>query len=128
MKCAVATILILDDDRVMVDLLRTVIEDAGHRVIAAADLEEVPRDATADLVVSDLLPLTDYRSEAARQWVGALRARFAAPVVVVTAHAAALGEPDRLGADAVVAKPFDIDALSATVRLLLGEDYIRNTP
>jgi DNA-binding response OmpR family regulator len=116
----VATILILDDDRVMVDLLRTVIEDEGHRVLAAADLEEVPRDAIADLVLSDLLPLTDYRPEPARQWVRALRTRFAAPVVVVTAHAEALDEPDRLGADAVVAKPFDIDALSATVRLLLG--------
>jgi two-component system response regulator CpxR len=115
-----ATILILDDDRVMVELLRTVIEDAGHRVIAAADLDQVPLDARADLVVSDLMPLTAYRPQPARQWVQALRARFAAPVVVVTAHAAALDEPDRLGADAVVGKPFDIDDLSETVRLLLG--------
>ena len=111
--------MILDDDRVMVDLLRTVIEDAGHRVIAAADLEDVPGDTRADLVLSDLLPLSGYRSEPARQWVRALRARFAAPIVVITAHAAALGEPDRLGADAVLGKPFDIDTLSATVRLLL---------
>ena len=114
-----ATVVVLDDDRAMVELLRTLVEDAGHDVVAATELEDLPAAVRADLVVSDLMPLRSYRSDAAREWVKRLRARFAAPVLVVTAHIGALAEADRLGADAVVAKPFDVDVLSATVRDLL---------
>lgn len=111
----VATIVVLDDDRVMVDLLRMVIEEAGHTALTASHIDDIPAQVRADLVVSDLMPLTSYRAEPARRWIRDLRARFAAPVVVVTAHAAAAAEPDKLGADAVIPKPFDVEALMATI-------------
>jgi len=120
MPRSVAKVVVLDDDRVMVELLRTVIEDEGHQAVSAVQMDDVPASVRADLVVSDLMPLTSYRADVARQWVRDLHDRFGVPVVVVTAHKDALAEPDRLGADAVIAKPFDVDSLAATIRALLA--------
>src|SRR2546422_123412 len=85
-----ATIVALDDDPTVLDLLRTVLEDAGYRPITAARLADVPAGTRADLVVSDLIPLKAYRRDAALEWVSTLRERFGpAPILLVTAHGAA---------------------------------------
>lgn len=116
-----ATILVLDDDQVILDLLRTVLADAGHAVMVVPHLDAVPPDARADLVITDLVPLQAYRRDAALDWVSSLRARFpGSPLLVVTAHAAAAAEREGLGADGILAKPFDVEALLAKVDDLLG--------
>jgi DNA-binding response OmpR family regulator len=115
------TIMVLDDDPVILDLLRTVLSDAGHTTLSASRLDAVPIGATADLVIIDLIPLKHYRREAALEWVTSVRTRFSgAPLFVVTAHAPAVAEPDRLGADAILSKPFDVEDLLAKVDELLG--------
>ena len=115
------TILVLDDDQVILDLLQTVLTDAGYDVVVAPGLHAIPANTSADLVITDLVPLKAYRRESALEWVRALRARFTgAPLLVVTAHADAVAEPDKLGANAIMAKPFDVDVLLATVDELLG--------
>jgi DNA-binding response OmpR family regulator len=116
-----STIMVLDDDPVMLDLLRTVLSDAGHTTLAASRLDAVPTGATADQVIIDLIPLKAYRRDAALEWVTSVRSRFGgAPLFVVTAHAPAVAEPDMLGADAILAKPFDVELLLAKVDELLG--------
>ncbi|HEV8469344.1 MAG TPA: response regulator [Candidatus Limnocylindria bacterium] len=116
-----ATVLLLDDDPIVLELLGTVLEDAGYKPITAARLDEVPAGTRADLVVSDLIPLKAYSRETALEWVSALRERFRpAPILVVTAHGAALAEPDRLGAGGILGKPFDVEALLTKVAELLG--------
>lgn len=113
-------ILVLDDDQVILDLLETVLTDAGYDTVVAPEIGRIAPDATADLVITDLVPLKAYQREAALRWVAALRARFGgAPVVVVTAHSAARAESDMLGANAIIAKPFDVEALLAKVDELL---------
>ena len=116
-----ATILVLDDDRATLDLLRAVLADAGHNAVVAPQLEALPPDANADLVITDLVPLKSYRRGSALAWVVSLRMRFAgSPLFILTAHAAAMAEPDKLGADAILAKPFDVEVLLARVDELLG--------
>ena len=110
------TILVLDDDRVILDLLHTVLTDAGHSTILSVAPDAIPADARADLVLTDLVPLKAYRREAALDWIASLRRRFpGAPVFVITAHSLAANEPDKLGADAIITKPFDVEALLAKI-------------
>ena len=114
------TILVLDDDQVILDLLRTVFTDAGYDTIVAPGLHAIEPDTSADVVITDLVPLKAYHRDAALGWIASLRARFgSAPLVIVTAHAAAVSEPDLLGADAIIAKPFDVEALLAKLSELL---------
>ena len=114
------TILVLDDDQVILDLLQTVLTDAGYDAVVAPGLDAIPADTSADIVITDLVPLKAYRRESALEWVSALRARFTgSPLLVVTAHADAVAETDMLGANAIMAKPFDVDVLLAKVDELL---------
>jgi len=123
------TILVLDDDQVILDLLQTVLSDAGYNTTVAPEIGRIAPDATADLVITDLVPLKASQREAALGWVAALRTRIGgSPVGVVTAHAAAVGESDMLGADAIISKPFDVDMLLAKVDELLRLGHIRKTP
>ena len=111
-----AKILVLDDDLIILDLLRTVLTDAGFDTTIASGPEAIPANAVADLVITDLVPLKAYQREMALRWVASLRELFpAAPVLVVTAHRAAAAEPDMLGANAIITKPFDVDALLARI-------------
>lgn len=116
-----ATIVVIDDDPVILDLLRAVIAEGGHTVIPAPGLGAVPAGGRAHLVIADLVPLKAYRRDAALTWIATLRERFpATPLLIVTAHAGAAAEPDQLGAEGVVRKPFDVDALVGTMNELLG--------
>jgi DNA-binding response OmpR family regulator len=115
------SIVLLDDDPIVLELLRTVLDDAGYASISGTSFDEVPAAAKADLVISDLVPLKAYNRETALAWIARLRVRFGpVPILIITAHIAALRERDSLGADAVVGKPFDVDDLLLLIEKLLG--------
>ena len=115
------TILVLDDDQVILDLLRTVLVDAGYDTVVAPGLRAIAADASADVVITDLVPLKSYWRESAVDWITSLRSRFAgSPLFILTAHADAVAEPDMLGANAILAKPFDVDVLLAKLDELLA--------
>jgi two-component system, OmpR family, KDP operon response regulator KdpE len=115
-----ARILVVDDDPLLVRLVRTHLEKAGYRVLTAADGEqavEVAADELPDLVVLDLmLPKLDGYDVCRR-----IREFSMVPVVMLTAR----GEPvDRLrgfemGADDYLSKPFVPAELLARVRAVL---------
>jgi len=114
------TILVVDDERNIVDLLRLYLEKEGFAVIAAADGEEaltLHRRHDPDLVVLDLmLPRIDGL-EVCRE----IRRHSDTPVLMLTARAddidAIVGL--ELGADDYVTKPFNPRALVARVKAIL---------
>ena len=115
------TILVLDDDEVILEILQTVLTDAGYGIVVAPGVHAIPPDTNADVVITDLIPVKAYRRDAALEWIASLRARFAgAPILVVTAHVDAVAEADMLGADAIITKPFDVEVLLAKVAELLA--------
>jgi len=113
-------VLVVDDERSIVQIARDYLEHAGFRVVTATDgvhaLDAV-RDQRPDLIVLDLgLPGLDG-IEIART----VRRTSAVPIIMLTARA---DESDRLiglelGADDYVTKPFSPRELVARVRAVL---------
>lgn len=115
-----ATVLIVDDDPKIRELLRLYVEREGHRARFAADGPEalaVAGRSRPDLVLLDvMLPGLDG-FEVCRQ----LKEVSDAPVVLLTARS---GESDKvvgldIGADDYVVKPFSPRELMARVRVQL---------
>lgn len=111
----------MDDDADIVALIQEVLREDGYLVESMTWLEPGDPDPGVALVISDLISLRGFDPAGAREWVGRIRGRFPeAKVMVATAHstAAQIGAA-ALGADAVIAKPFDASEFSATVASLL---------
>jgi DNA-binding response OmpR family regulator len=114
------TILVVDDERNIVDLLRLYLEKEGLGVVAAADGEEalaLHARFDPDLVILDLmLPKIDGY-EVCRE----IRRRGETPILMLTARSddvdAIVGL--ELGADDYVTKPFDPRLLLARVKAIL---------
>ena len=115
-----ATVLIVDDDRQIRDLLRLYVEREGHRATFAADGPEalaVAARSRPDLVLLDvMLPGLDG-FEVCRQ----LRETSDVPVLLLTARS---GDSDKvvgldIGADDYIVKPFSPRELMARVRAQL---------
>ncbi|HET7770901.1 MAG TPA: response regulator transcription factor [Chloroflexota bacterium] len=114
------TVLVVDDEANLVDLIRTYLEREGYRVLASGDGHtalEVARRERPDLVVLDvMLPGLDGVEVCRR-----LRHFSDAYVVMLTARAE---EVDKIvglsvGADDYVTKPFSPRELVARIRAIL---------
>jgi DNA-binding response OmpR family regulator len=115
------TVVVVEDDRAIADLVDLYLRGAGYEVVLAGDAVGGRRaidDHQPDLVLLDVgLPGEVDGFELCRQ----LRQQGAVPVILVTARD---GESDRvlgleLGADDYVVKPFSPRELVARVRAVL---------
>jgi DNA-binding response OmpR family regulator len=115
-----ATVLLVDDDPKIRELLRLYVERDGHRTLDAADGEAAVATALRarpDLVVLDvMLPGLDGFEVAHR-----IRAASDVPILMLTARS---GDSDKvvgldMGADDYVVKPFSPRELMARIRALL---------
>jgi DNA-binding response OmpR family regulator len=115
-----STVLVVDDDRKIVQLVRAYLERDGHRVVAAHDGRQALATFDAeqpDLVVLDLmLPELDGYEVCRR-----IRAEGDTPILMLTARSSV---PDRIhgllaGADDYLPKPFSPAELAARVRAIL---------
>jgi two-component system alkaline phosphatase synthesis response regulator PhoP len=113
------TILVVDDERNIVELLRLYLEKEGWAVLAASDGEEalaLHARHDPDLVILDLmLPKIDG-FEVCRE----LRRRGDVPIVMLTARDDVVDSIVglELGADDYVAKPFNPRALVARIKAI----------
>lgn len=115
----VTRILVIEDDRPIRELFRDVLSDEGYELLFAERLEDAAVDAHPDVVVADLAGIHVYESPLARALVRRIQERYPrAPIIVCTAHGQAMEESDRLGAAAVLHKPFPIERLVEAVARL----------
>jgi DNA-binding response OmpR family regulator len=114
------TILIVDDERRMVSLLKSYLEQEGYRVATAYNGREaldIARQENPDLVVLDIMmpEMNGY------EFMNARRAESDTPIIMLTAK---VEDDDKiigleLGADDYVTKPFKPRELMARVRNVL---------
>jgi DNA-binding response OmpR family regulator len=123
------TILVVDDDKKIVDLVALYLKRDGYGVLAAYDGEEaleVARRKQPDLIVLDLhLPELDG-TDVCRL----LRTESRVPIIMLTARST---DEDKLmgldlGADDYVTKPFNPRELVARIRAVLRRTLPEGTP
>ncbi len=120
-----STVLIADDDDVLIEILRFRLEAAGHAVLTAADGEaalELARTAAPDLLILDAMMPVVTGAEV----LAILREDQATadlPIIMLTSRA---GEEDvvrylRAGANDYVTKPFIPQELAVRIDKLIGQ-------
>jgi DNA-binding response OmpR family regulator len=114
-------VLVLDDDRAILELLGEALRDEGFEVDLASSVGEARRLSAAHpprVVLLDLR-LANTPQELFLETYRVLDAT-GARMVVLSAAPRAVEQAAELGADAVLGKPFDLDQLVGLVRKLLG--------
>jgi CheY-like chemotaxis protein len=120
-----ARILIIDDDKMVLNMLRQVLEGAQHTVVEASNGEiamRLWRDHPADLIITDILMPEKDGLEVIREL------RRECPTVKVIAlsggsrkiHFDALDVAKRFGALSTLEKPFELKELLASVETVLN--------
>jgi two-component system, OmpR family, response regulator VicR len=118
----VQTILVVDDEFGVVEVLTAALEDEGYRVVTAANgrhgLERL-KESTPDLVILDfMMPILDGPSMAKAMKADAL---FAKIPIVMTSAVSESALRERFDAyDAFLRKPFRADVLIKLLKTLLG--------
>jgi two-component system, chemotaxis family, chemotaxis protein CheY len=113
-------VLVVDDDDGVRELLTLMLGGAGYEVRAARDGAEALGELgswQADLILLDMMmPVMDGWTFRQEQLASEQLASI--PVVVLSAVHDAQREAEKLGVAAVMAKPFDLNALLITVHRL----------
>jgi DNA-binding response OmpR family regulator len=114
------TILLVDDDAALLEVMTIVLSSEGYRVVTAADgaaaLREVGREPL-DLVILDVMLPKLSGFEVLRK----IREQSDVPVVMLTAKDQSVDKVVglELGADDYITKPFDTKELLARIRAIL---------
>jgi two-component system alkaline phosphatase synthesis response regulator PhoP len=110
------TVLVVDDDPIIVDVLRAALEDDGYAVLTAVDGAALPlaRQAQPALILLDIMMPGMDGVEVSKQ----LRADPATahiPIVAISATTHLRALAGQMPIDDRLPKPFDLDALSTIV-------------
>ena len=120
-----AAILVIDDDRFYLSVIRRILEDAGHQVLETTDGAEgiaIFRDRNPALVITDIFMPGMDGNEVIRQLRGIDRN---VPIIAVSAGGAFydidfLETAQKLGADAILRKLDPKDRILAEINRLIG--------
>ncbi len=125
-----ATLLLVDDDQSLLDVLVLNFEDEGYEVMTASDGDEAlvaTKNSSPDVIISDVnMPRVDGFTFCRR-----LREEgFQTPLILLTSRDNEIDEALglELGADDYVAKPFSTRVLAARVKALLRRKAARQSP
>ena len=121
-----ARVLVVDDDGMIRDVVRRVLERAGHEVIEAAEGSEGLRklkESTVDLMIVDVMMPKKGGIETLMEL---RKSQPGIKTIVITGKvdtdsASFKNLVHAFGVSRVFPKPFDLNELSSTVENLLGE-------
>lgn len=116
------TILVVDDEYLIADILSFALEDEGFMVVTASNGEkglEVLDRERPDLIITDfMMPVMDGLEFAAA--VRVLPSCKDLPIILMSGAQAHIGMQRSDLFDAVLPKPFSIDAITTEIRKLLS--------
>ena len=113
------TVLVVEDDGAIAETIRMMLEESYAVTVFDAP-DEMPEGPGPSLVITDLVGRNGYDSAGAIRTVREVHARTGAPVLVLTAHAAAKADCELAAvANGVLTKPFQMDELMAAVERLI---------
>ena len=121
------TVLVVEDEKNIVDILRFNLERKGYRVIEAYDGEEglrMARTEKPDLILLDImLPVMDGWAVCAK-----IRETSQVPIIMLTAKSEVFDRIQGLemGADDYIVKPFEMKELIARINAVLRRTEIPN--
>lgn len=115
------TVLVVDDDVDMAEMIELLLHEAGYRVITAEEGQEALR------MIAEEMPhviLLDMKMPGMNGWEFAreCRAKYGhrVPIVVLTAAEDARKRAQEIEAEGYLGKPFEIDDLTRTVSRYAG--------
>ena len=122
------TLLVVDDNRDLVGLLKVFLERKGYRLLTAYDGEEaiaILRRSLPDLVILDIgMPkkggLDVYKEVSTRH------GRLKTPVLVVTGHEQLKGVFEDISFSGFLSKPFEFEILLKTIQAILKKRGLPN--
>lgn len=121
-------ILVVEDQQDVAELIQVVLRGEGHTVAIARDGAQglmLARDWDPDLILMDImLPGVDGGTLIAR-----LRQEpetSSLPIVAMSASRTLRDRSEELEADALLSKPFDVDALLVQVQFLLARGRVES--
>lgn len=116
-------ILVVEDDLIIADLIDQILRFEGFEISHVADgrsAVEFVEEHVPDLILMDLMLPVMSGVEASRQIKASARSEVAAvPIVAMSAGVNLRANAAGLPVDGLLAKPFDIDELLATVSIHL---------
>ena len=122
-------ILIVEDDRVIADKMKEHLEKWDYEVACVQDFKRVQEEYTAfdpQLVIMDII-LPFYNGF---HWCEEIRRISQVPVIFISSAADNMNMVMAMsrGADDFIAKPFDMDVLTAKIQAILRRTYSFGTP
>jgi two-component system response regulator PilR (NtrC family) len=120
-----ARVLVIDDEMIILEMLRVLLASDGHEVVAISDgnkaLDLLSDDEPFDLVITDLRMAPVNGVEILEK---AHTARPQLPSIVVSAYFSDenVAKVEALGCRSFVKKPFGIDDILAAIREALGAE------
>lgn len=119
---AMKKILIIEDEKDIIDIATIILEDEGYEVSSISEypgFEEKVNDSKADLVLLDL-NLQGYHGKDICKYIKGNDDLKQTSVVLMSANRDIKAVKEESGADAYIAKPFDLADFIMTVRTNLN--------
>ncbi|MCD8740625.1 response regulator [Mucilaginibacter roseus] len=117
-----AKVVVIEDDKDILDILKYVLDDAGYEVITAKDSSMLAYidQLNPDIILIDEWLGADKGSYCCKTLKSTIALRHI-PVVLMSAATNIENIAQSCGADAYIRKPFDIDHVTFIVGSLLGK-------